>query len=162
VSETRTPKNASQAMPGAPTADLTKRVMISAMHELGSPDLSNEENRRIFGKCCNLHGHNYYLEVTVRGPIDDASGLCCDRDFFEDVLQTEIVNRFHGTNLNDHLKSTTGEELAREFFEILEGRLRPLNLIYVRLQETPKNYFVYGSCPPSEISGRGETGRSSS
>jgi len=128
----------------ADKAFLTKRVMVSAMHELKSDSLSEAENLRIFGKCYKTHGHNYYLEATVEGAIDSASGLSCDRDFFDDVLKKEIVDTYSGTHLNQHFKSTTGEELAREFYGILFVKLKPLKLVHVRLQETPKNFFDYG------------------
>src|SRR5690348_9698923 len=119
----------------AEEAYLTRRVSFSAMHELSNPTLSDEENQRIFGKCFRTHGHNYFLEVTVRGPIDPFTGLCCDRDRLADVLKKEVVDRFNGTHLNHHFKSTTGEELAREFYAILHEKLKPLNLVSVRLQE---------------------------
>ena len=125
-------------------ARLTKRVMISAMHELRSEKLSSEENERIFGKCVNLHGHDYWIEVTVEGIIDPDSGLICDRDYFEDQLQKYFVDKFDKTNLNDHFPNTTGEILVEEFFKLLKDKLRPLNIVGVRLQETPKNFFTKG------------------
>jgi 6-pyruvoyltetrahydropterin/6-carboxytetrahydropterin synthase len=128
----------------ADTAFLTKRVSFSAMHALGSDTLSEEKNREIFGKCFRTHGHDYFLEVTVRGAIDADSGLCCDRDFLEDILHREIVDRFHKTHLNDTFGNTTGENLAREFFDLLRKKLKPLHLVSVRVQETPRNFFSYG------------------
>jgi 6-pyruvoyltetrahydropterin/6-carboxytetrahydropterin synthase len=125
-------------------AYLTLRVEVSALHELKNPNLSDAENKKIFGKCFRTHGHNYYLEATVKGAIDVESGLCCNRDLFQDILNTQIVRKFNGQDLNNFFKSTTGENLAREFFEILSPKLKPMNLVWVRLQETPKNFFSYG------------------
>jgi 6-pyruvoyltetrahydropterin/6-carboxytetrahydropterin synthase len=127
------------------SAHLTLRVKFSALHELSSPELSKEENEEVFGKCFRTHGHDYALEVTVLGEIDPLSGLICNRDLLQDILDREIVNRFHGTHLNLFFESTTGEELAREFFRVLKEKLTKFNLVSVRLQETPKNFFSYSS-----------------
>src|ERR1700722_7716924 len=124
------------------TTYLTKRVMFSSMHELGNPQLTPEENRQIFGKCYRTHGHDYHLEVTVRGEIDSNSGLCCDRDRIDAILEVEIVKRFNGVHLNRIFKSTSGEDLAREFYDVLKGKVQ--GLVMVRLQETPKNFFIHG------------------
>jgi 6-pyruvoyltetrahydropterin/6-carboxytetrahydropterin synthase len=124
---------------------LTKRVMISSMHQLCNTALSDQENEQIFGKCFRVHGHNYYIEATIKGAIDPKSGLICDRDFFDDVLKREIVDRFDGKDLNKFYPNTTGENIAKAFFELLVEKLKPLNLVSVRLQETPKNFFTFGS-----------------
>lgn len=129
------------------SAHLTRRIMFSAMHELSSSALSEKRNIEIFGKCYKTHGHDYYLEVTVRGEIDRVSGLCCDRDALDDILTAEIVKKFSGAHLNHHFKSTTGEELAREFYELLEQKLKPMELVRVRLQETSKNFFTWQKNP---------------
>lgn len=125
-------------------AYLTKQVSISAQHELKSPALSEEENRRNFGKCFRLHGHDYKIEVTVEGFIDKDSGLICDRDFFDNILEKEVVSRFDKTNLNDFFPSTTGEALAKEFYQLLVEKLKPLKLVQVGVHETPKNFFTHG------------------
>lgn len=122
---------------------LTRRVSISAMHELKSDKLSEAENRRIFGKCFNTHGHDYHLEVTIQGSPDLVSGLICDRDFFEDKLQSEFVDKFNKTHLNHFFPNTSGECLAEAFYNLLLEKLRPLALVKVRLQETPKNLFSF-------------------
>ena len=55
-----------------------RRESFNAAHQLCDPDLSEDENRRLFGKCANLHGHNYVLEVVVAGQIDPATGHVAD------------------------------------------------------------------------------------
>jgi 6-pyruvoyltetrahydropterin/6-carboxytetrahydropterin synthase len=124
---------------------LTKRVSISAMHELKNPDLSDLDNYNIYGKCFKQHGHEYYLEVTVEGHIEKNSGLICDRDLFDHSLDIFFVGIFSGSDLNMHFKFTTGENLALEFYKLLKEKLMPLNVIGVRLQETPKNFFSFGT-----------------
>lgn len=123
---------------------LTKRIGISALHELRSPNLSDEENLKVFGKCFRTHGHDYWIEATIKGKIDSSSGLICDRDYFDNKL-VSFAEKYNKTNLNHFFKSTTGEDLAREFFVILEKELKPLALVWLRLQETPKNFFTFGN-----------------
>jgi len=57
---------------------VSRRETFNAAHQLRNPDLSDDENQDLFGKCVNLHGHNYVLDVVVAGKIDDASGYIMD------------------------------------------------------------------------------------
>jgi 6-pyruvoyltetrahydropterin/6-carboxytetrahydropterin synthase len=127
------------------TAYLTKRISFSAMHQLSNVEWSDSENLRIFGKCFRVHGHDYFIEVTIKGQIDPKSGLICDRDRFEDVLNKEIVEHFDKQDLNKIFTITTGENLVRKIYEMLLPKLKPIELVNVRLQETPKNFFTYGN-----------------
>ena len=63
-----------------------RRESFNAAHQLCDPGLSDEENRRLFGKCANLHGHNYVLEVVVAGEVDQASGYVLDLKLLSDVM----------------------------------------------------------------------------
>jgi 6-pyruvoyltetrahydropterin/6-carboxytetrahydropterin synthase len=122
---------------------LTLRIEFSALHELKNNSFTEIENKNVFGKCYNLHGHNYFLEVTVEGEINSSSGLCCDREHFRKILKKEIVDKYNGQKLNQFFETTTGEALAKEFHNILKQTLLPLKLFSVRLQETPKNFFYF-------------------
>ena len=77
---------------GQTMASLTKTFTFSAAHRLHSPELSDEQNRALFGKCNNPngHGHNYELEVTVQGPIDSRTGMIMDLGFLMQVVQEEV------------------------------------------------------------------------
>lgn len=129
-------------------AYVTRRYLISCMHTLSSCHLSEEENQRIYGKCYNQHGHDYRIELTVTGLIDEKSGLCCDRDKLDDLVHKVLIHKYDKTDLNLFFKSTSGEDLAREFFELLKRELStqiaPAQVARVRLQETPKNFFTWG------------------
>ena len=83
-------------------AHLTRRYMFSASHRLHSPQLSDEENRATYGKCNNPHGHghNYMLEVTVSGQVDEATGMVCNLVDLDGFVQQEILERFDLQNLN--------------------------------------------------------------
>src|SRR6266566_5184831 len=77
-----------------------RRESFNAAHQLSDPGLSDDENRRLFGKCANLHGHNYVLEVVVAGEIDPASGYVLDLKHLSDVICRLIIQDVDHRNLN--------------------------------------------------------------
>jgi 6-pyruvoyltetrahydropterin/6-carboxytetrahydropterin synthase len=130
-------------------AHLTRRYRFSASHRLHSPEMSAEENRATYGKCNNPHGHghNYTLEVTVSGPVDQSTGMVCNLVDLDGVVEREILSRYHLSNLNTlqefaQLVPTT-ENLSVEIFEILQRGFHPAHLERVRLEETMMNSFEY-------------------
>jgi 6-pyruvoyltetrahydropterin/6-carboxytetrahydropterin synthase len=126
-------------------AHLTRRVQFSAMHQLCNSTISTAENDLIFGKCYRLHGHDYKIEVKVKGEIDSSTGMICGRDLFEEALNKEVVQKFDKTNLNIFMENTTGELFVQYLFDLLKEKLKPLDVISVRLQETSRNHFTAGS-----------------
>ncbi len=83
-------------------AYLTRRYMFSASHRLHSDAMSEAANAAIYGKCNNPygHGHNYALEVTVSGPVNEATGMVCNLVDLDGFVQREILQRFDLENLN--------------------------------------------------------------
>jgi 6-pyruvoyltetrahydropterin/6-carboxytetrahydropterin synthase len=136
-------------------AHLTRRYRFSASHRLHSPEMSAEENRGTYGKCNNPHGHghNYTLEVTVSGPVDQSTGMVCNLVDLDGVVEGEVLSRYHLSNLNTlqefaQLVPTT-ENLSVEIFEILQRRFPQAHLERVRLEETMMNSFEYaGAAEP--------------
>lgn len=130
-------------------AHLTRRYRFSASHRLHSPEMSADENRVTYGKCNNPHGHghNYALEVTVSGPVDEATGMVCNLVDLDGFVATEVLSRFHLANLNTLQEFTklvpTTENLSVEIFEILQRSFHQAHLERVRLEETMMNSFEY-------------------
>jgi len=129
---------------------LTKVYEFSAAHRLHSHTLSDEENRDIFGKCNNPagHGHNYVLEVTVKGPVDARTGLVAGLNFLDEVVEKQVYARFDYKHLNldtpeFETLNPTSENFVKVLWEVLEPNLRPVTLHRLRLRETPKNHFDY-------------------
>ena len=128
---------------------LSRRYRFSASHRLNSGALSPEENRATYGKCNNPygHGHNYRLEVTVSGPVDDTTGMVCDLVDLDGFVQREVLARYHLENLNTLQEFATNvpttENLCVEIFEILQRGFRPAHLERVRIEETMMNSFEY-------------------
>ena len=134
-----------------PVAYLTRAAEISAAHRLASAALSDEENRRIYGKCANPngHGHNYRIEVTVRGPIDARTGTVIDLALLDRVIADEVVARLDHRHLDLDVPAfrervSTGENIALVVWEMLEPALPEGLLWRVRVVETSNNSFEYG------------------
>lgn len=84
------------------TASLTRRVHFAAAHRYRRPEWSDAKNAEVFGECARpeYHGHEYSCDVTVSGPIDDATGMVLDLRVLDLVLAAEVVERFDHRNLN--------------------------------------------------------------
>jgi 6-pyruvoyltetrahydropterin/6-carboxytetrahydropterin synthase len=122
---------------------LTRRTEFSASHYYHNPEFSAEENRRIFGKCNNPHGHghNYTLEVTVKGEIDSKSGFVVDLKQLKDIMNREVIDALDHRHLNKEVPEfehqvPTSENLAVAIWKRLQPKLSIARLHRVRLYET--------------------------
>jgi 6-pyruvoyltetrahydropterin/6-carboxytetrahydropterin synthase len=127
-----------------------RRETFNAAHQLCDPDLSDEDNRRLFGKCANLHGHNYVVEVVVAGEVDQATGYVWDLKSLSDVIGRQVIHDVDHRNLNTDvpwLKGCipTAENLALAFWERLRAELPDGLLRSVRVFETEKNWAEIGA-----------------
>src|SRR6266567_1967319 len=128
-------------------AYLSRRYHFSASHRLHSADMSADENRSTYGKCNNPygHGHNYILEVTVSGPVDQSTGMVCNLVDLDGFVEAEVLARYHLENLNTLQEFAqqvpTTENLSVQIFEILQRGFHPAHLERVRLDETMMNSF---------------------
>jgi len=131
---------------------LTRRYRFSASHRLHSPRLSDEENRAIYGKCNNQHGHghNYVLEVSVRGPVEPETGRAADIAALDSLVHREIISAFDHRNLNadvpdfadavpttENLVAAIERRLRRVWSTVFPGEWPELDRI--RVQETRRN-----------------------
>ena len=130
-------------------AHLTRRYRFSASHRLHSPEMSADENRVTYGKCNNPHGHghNYALEVTVSGQVDQSTGMVCNLVDLDGFVEREVLSRYDLENLNmlqEFAKNVpTTENLCVEIFEILQRGFHQAHLERVRIEETMMNAFEY-------------------
>jgi len=129
------------------TVELTRVYHFSAAHRLENLDLSPEANAALYGPCARGHGHNYYLEVTVQGRPDPRTGFAVDLGVLDRVVQQEILDRVDHQSLESVPALagviTTGEGLARAFWERLQPALPGGRLVNVTVVETAKNRFAY-------------------
>ena len=129
---------------------LTRKCEFSASHYYHNPQWSDEENRRIFGKCANLHGHghNYTLEVTVKGDIDPVTGFVVDLKELKEILNREVVEAMDHRHLNKEVSEfastiPTSENIAIAIWQRLEQKLKVAKLHRVRLYELPDLFVDY-------------------
>ena len=132
-------------MAGPMTVLVGRRESFNAAHQLYDPGLSDAQNRRLFGKCVNMHGHNYILEVVVAGEIDQNSGYVLDLKLLSDVMCRQVIRDVDHRNLNTDVpwlkgRIPTAENLALAFWERLRPELPEGLLRSVRVWETDKNW----------------------
>ena len=130
-------------------AYLTRRYWFSASHRLHNDAMSEAENRAAYGKCNNPHGHghNYALEVTLRGTVDARTGMVCDIGALDQFIDREIIERFGHEHLNalPQFSRTvpTTENLCAEIYGIIASGFTDSKLAKIRLEETNSNSFEY-------------------
>jgi 6-pyruvoyltetrahydropterin/6-carboxytetrahydropterin synthase len=127
---------------------LTRRYRFAASHRLHTAALTEEDNRRVYGKCANPygHGHDYLLDVTVEGPVD-AHGQVVNRASLDELVRERVLARMGHKNLNRDLPEfarfvPTTENLATLVRTILLNHWNlPPRLAHLRISETDRNTF---------------------
>ena len=123
---------------------LTRKAEFSASHLYHNPAFSPEENQRIFGKCNNPngHGHNYVLEVTVKGEVDTTTGFVVDLKKLKDLMHSEVLDALDHRFLNKEIPEfstliPTTENIAIVCWQRLAHKFTAAKLHRVRVYETP-------------------------
>lgn len=121
----------------------TKRFRLSALHSLSNSDLSEEENRSLFGSCYQIHGHSYNILVSVTGILDEKTGLLSHRENFVELMNKKVLEPLQGRYLNDFFTDTSGEALVQNIYKKTQEILPSgLDVVKVLLFETQKNRFL--------------------
>lgn len=125
---------------------LTKRIAFCAAHRLHNEAWDQARNAAVFGKCATEggHGHNYVLEVTVRGKPDPQTGMVIDLKHLKAVIVREFWERCDHRDFNHDVdfmqgRIPTAENIAVAAWEVLEPALPPGLLYRIRLHETDRN-----------------------
>lgn len=129
---------------------LTRRASFSAAHRLWSEHLTDDENYTVYDKCANPngHGHNYILEVTVRGWPDERTGMILNLTELKEAVESSVIRWVDHKHLNHDVPwleniIPTAEMLVIAFWRRLEAALPPGLLYEVKLYETENNIAVY-------------------
>ena len=142
----------------------TKTFRFNAQHQLFNPELADDENRSIFGKCVNPHGHDYVLRVTIKGRLNKTSNKLLIEKPFNTQVQ-EVVERFDYNTINKMNefkgKVATTEEIIKVLFDKIDPVVEELakneyagaeiSLVSLELQETNRNKFLYFGDKPASI-----------
>ena len=136
-------------MTGGLKIELGRRYRFSASHRLHSSKLSEEENRRVYGKCNNPHGHghNYVVEVSVSGAVDPATGMIANLADLDSFVEREVIEPLDHKSLNEDVAAfrenvPTTENVCKEIFARLK-HFPKAKLERVRVEETGNNTFEY-------------------
>ena len=129
---------------------VTRKSHFNAAHRLNNPKWSEEKNEEFFGLCNNknYHGHNYELDVTVSGEIDEESGYLVDMKELSDIIESEIESMFDHKNLNLDTEefselNPTAENIAIVIWNILRKKIPKKFQLSIKLYETPRNFVEY-------------------
>lgn len=130
--------------------DLRQSFEFSAAHRLHCDELSDDDNRKVFGKCNNPsgHGHNYGVQVTVTGEPDARTGVLMAVPMLEQIVKERVIDRFDHKHLNEDCEefaevNPSVENISRVIWQLLDGCVGPARLKRVRVWETPKTYAEY-------------------
>ena len=128
---------------------LTRRYRLAASHRLYSPAFSEEENKRLYGKCGNPygHGHNYIVEVTITGPVDGETGMVANLGELDPFVERAVIEPFDHRYLNEEIAEFRGsvpttENICREVYRRLKD-FPAARLEKVRIEETSNNSFEF-------------------
>jgi 6-pyruvoyltetrahydropterin/6-carboxytetrahydropterin synthase len=137
---------------------VTRRYAFAASHRLHSGQLSEAQNRLLYGKCNNPygHGHNYTIDVSVRGPVDGATGRAVDIEQLDQLVNRQVIEPFDHRNLNVEVAVfaqvvPTSENLGFEICRRLKQHWKEVfpgdwpKLEKIRIEETPRNIFEVGA-----------------
>jgi 6-pyruvoyltetrahydropterin/6-carboxytetrahydropterin synthase len=137
-------------MSDKPQVTVTRRLHFSAAHRVHNPAMSDEENRRVFGKCNNpnWHGHNYVLDVSVSGSLDERTGYVIDLSRVKQIVEERVIQHVDHRNLNLEVGFLRGiipttENVVVAFWRELEPALAPAKLTRLILWETVNNHVEY-------------------
>lgn len=132
---------------------LTRRYEFPAAHVLRHPSFSEEQNERVYGRCANPggHGHNYGVEVTVTGPVDERTGWIIAPELLDRIFAERVQSRFAHRLLNDDAVFGQRVPTAENIAAVLHAQLSEsvaerssARVIGVRLVETSRNSCTYG------------------
>jgi 6-pyruvoyltetrahydropterin/6-carboxytetrahydropterin synthase len=158
TARSRRPATAAAAVPALVrpqrgVVTITRQVHFNSAHRLYNPTKSLAWNQKQYGLCTNphWHGHNYVLEVSLRGEPDPVTGYIIDLGALKRILHAAVVDKCDHRNLNDEVDFLRGiipstENLVIAFWNEIEPHVRHLphaKLHCVRLYETPRNFAEY-------------------
>ena len=125
----------------------TRRFTFAAGHRYTVEGWPPKENERVFGRLTVPHGHNYTLDVTVRGPIDPETGMVIDLGEVKAVVAETIIDRFDHADLNADVafrgRVPTTENIAIVVWDLLVPKLGAERLWQVRVWEDPTLFVDY-------------------
>ncbi|MCK6617386.1 MAG: 6-carboxytetrahydropterin synthase [Cyclobacteriaceae bacterium] len=129
---------------------ISRKEHFNAAHRLFNPAWTDEQNRKVFGKCANpnYHGHNYEIIVSLTGIPDSETGYVYDMKELSDLMREHVTSKFDHKNLNldiEHFKNLnpTAENIAMVIWNILRSKIDKSLELKITLYETERNFVEY-------------------
>jgi 6-pyruvoyltetrahydropterin/6-carboxytetrahydropterin synthase len=133
-----------------PKVIVTRRLRFNAAHRVHNPALSDAENHELFGKCNNpnWHGHNYILDVSVKGEVDKKTGYVIDLAKLKRIVEKEVIDKVDHRNMNvevDFMRGVipTTENIVVAMWNVIAPAVAPAKLERLVLAETDNNSAEY-------------------
>ncbi len=152
MTEAQTLQASQTSSTARPIAHLSRRYRFSASHRLHIKSLDEQRNRDLFGKCNNPfgHGHNYFVQITLAGPVDAGTGMVVNLADLDRFAAHEVLDSFDSANLNEHpdfARAVPSTEnlcfVLWEIFARFAADHPPALLVRLRVEETGNNAFDY-------------------
>lgn len=127
---------------------ITKKYFFCASHKYGNANWTDEENYRVFDKDYNNHGHNYILEVSIKGDINPDTGWLTDLGTLNNIVKNNIINIIDHSQIEVDIpwfknKQPSSENMLIWAWEIIEPKIKEGLLFRIRLVETHSIYTDY-------------------
>ena len=128
---------------------ITRRERFASAHRLYNPKMNSQNNAQLFGKCYELHGHNYQLFVTVTGSLNKESGFVIDLKDLKKIIHAKIINKLDHKVINDadfmKDKIASTENLCLGIWNELEAPIQTMGakLYRIKILETENNFVEY-------------------
>ncbi len=128
---------------------ITKKYKFCAAHRYHHPEWTDEKNMTVFGDDWKIHGHNYIVEISIKGPIQSETGFVVNLQKINTLVQENVINILDHSDIGNDIpwfrnKQPSSENLSVYIWELLEDKiLKPAKLFRVKIRETPSIYSEY-------------------
>jgi len=131
---------------------IRQQFEFAAAHRLHASELSDQENRQVFGKCNNPsgHGHNYRLEVVVRAAIDSGGHVAIEAQDLDTLIDQAVIQKLDHQHLNEDVPqfanlNPTVENITMVIHGMIKDQVHRLGLELeeVSVWETDRTVCTY-------------------
>ena len=128
---------------------LTKQFKFCAAHKYWNPSWDEDKNYDVFGDDVKIHGHNYILDITITGPVNQDSGFIFDIVELKNIVNENVISKLDHSQIQEDIdwfsdKQPSTENLVCFIWEsIVDCIQKPAVLYKVKLRETPTIFTEY-------------------
>ena len=124
------------------------RYRLNCLHKHENPDLSVQENQELYGKCSDIHGHEYLVDVCLKRLLNQESWILYSCDWLDQLMKKQVFQPLDKTYLNGIIGNTSGELIVNQLQQLLAPHISADMELSLRVQETRKNSFYTNNLAP--------------